>query len=204
MHMSMMNTVVVSVVMSILLGESHGASKLETNIMANAPLYHNSSSTVRMPYYGVEVKPLFVDPASGAWGDILYGKPGESLGLHKHHGFVYGYGLKGTWGYIEHAHEWLAGPGDLIFEEPGSVHTLYIPEDSPEDAEIFFVVYGSLEYLNEYGETTGWEDWRSFAQKYYDYCKENNIEPIDLTHPRGKAPNVTFKKRSTDHDKSDL
>ena len=172
---------------------------LEKNIMANAPLIYKNGSTEYFPYFGVSMKLLFADPASGAWGNQLYGRPGEELGIHRHHGFVYGYTLSGKWGYREHANEWMAEPGDLIFEEPGSVHTLFIAEDSPEDAVVFFIVYGSLEYLDEYGDTIVIEDWRTVSQRYYDYCKANNIEPYDLTHPRQKAKDLVFKSKSNNN-----
>ena len=66
---------------------------------------------------------------------------------------------------------------------------------------VFFVVRGSLEYVNEYGETNEIEDWRTVAERYYRWCDENGIEKIDLTHPRGKAPDKVFKKRG---EKTDL
>ena len=67
--------------------------------------------------------------------------------------------------------------------------------DSPEDAEIFFIVYGSLEYLDVYGDTIIMEDWRSVANRYYEYCKENEIEYFDLTHPRSKSNDLVWKEK---------
>ena len=73
--------------------------------------------------------------------------PGASLGLHAHTGSVRGLTLRGNWRYLEH--DWVAGPGTFIYEPAGEAHTLVITETSPEPALIFFVVEGSLVYLDK-------------------------------------------------------
>ena len=39
--------------------------EVQRNIMANAPLIYKNGSTEYFPYFGVQIKLLFVDPASG-------------------------------------------------------------------------------------------------------------------------------------------
>ena len=112
------------------------------------------------------------------------------LGTHRHYDQVYGYTMKGAWGYREHP-EWLSRPGDLVHETPGSVHTLYIDENNG-DAEVLFFVWGSLEFLDETGATISIEDWRSVLQKYVDYCEREDLPIVDITYPKIKVPDVRF------------
>ena len=120
--------------------------------------------------------------------------PGTFIGTHRHHGTVLGYTLAGKWGYIEHEKEWLSKKGDLVFETPGSVHTLFVSKDSEEDAVILFIMDGSLEFLDENGKSIGYVDWRTQAKEYYKYCKEHNIIPYDVTNPRGKSPEAILEE----------
>ena len=99
----------------------------------------------------------------------------------------------------------MAGKYDVIYETPGSVHTLFVSPDSPtEEALLFFIVEGALEFLDEYGQTTGHEDWMSISEKYYKHCDENNLKCHDVTVPRGKAINVKFKDPKKKKPKEDL
>jgi quercetin dioxygenase-like cupin family protein len=171
-------------------------------LLANGPTYINSNNRTYFPYgtpkYDITVKLLQVDPYTGLWVMLLRGGPGSVLGIHRHYDQVYGYTLKGAWGYREHP-EWLSKQGDLIHETPGSVHTLYIDENHGE-TEVLFFVWGALEYLDENGKTLYVEDWRSMLQRYINYSEQNNLPVEDLSYPKEKVPDVHFHH----HEKSDL
>ncbi|CAF1067949.1 unnamed protein product [Rotaria sordida] len=166
-------------------------------LLANGPTHISANNTYFFPYgdpkYDIKLKLLQVDPYTGLWINILRGAPGSMLGTHRHYDQVYGYTLKGAWGYREHP-EWLSKPGDIVHETPGSVHTLYIHEDYGESETLFFV-WGALEFLDESGNTIAVEDWRSISQKYVDYCEKNNLPIIDITYPKEKAPDIEFKEK---------
>ncbi|CAF0985148.1 unnamed protein product [Adineta steineri] len=171
-------------------------------LLANGPTYMAANSSIFIPYgnpkYDLKMKLIQVDPHTGLWVNILKGSPGSVLGTHRHYDQVYGYTLKGAWGYREHP-EWLSRAGDTIHETPGSVHTLYI-DDHHGETETLFFVWGALEFLDEAGNTIAIEDWRSILQKYVDYCQKNQLPIVDLTYPKEKVEDVHFHQ----HHKTDL
>ena len=67
------------------------------------------------------------------------------------HGFV----LRGKWKYLEH--EWPAETGSYVFEPPGEIHTLWVPEEVNEMIT-FFNITGSMVYLDETNKHVGYED----------------------------------------------
>eukprot|EP01084_Bolivina_argentea_P144481 253471_1 len=131
------------------------------NILAQSPVYVANES-VHWIEYGPNIytKLYYVEPVTGRFVTLMKAAPVTFIGTHRHHGTVLGYTLAGKWGYIEHEKEWLSTRGDLVFETPGSVHTLFVSTDSEEDALILFIMDGSLEFLDEYGNSLGYLDWR--------------------------------------------
>ena len=41
---------------------------------------------------------------------------------------VTGYVIKGRWRYLEH--DWIAEEGSFVYEPPGEIHTLMVPEEN--------------------------------------------------------------------------
>ena len=68
---------------------------------------------------------------------------------------VVGYVIKGRWSYLEH--DWIAEEGSFVYEPPGEVHTLTVPDDCPEMIT-FFNISGAMIYLDEAGRQIGYED----------------------------------------------
>ena len=124
-----------------------------------------------VPYVdGVWFQPCCFDVTAGGFSLVLKGLPGAKVGAHYHVGTVHGYTMRGRWRYLEH--DWVATPGTYIHEPAGEVHTLLIPEDSPEPMVGFFVVSGGLVYLDkaEAGVFAAYEDGFTlleFTRKYY-------------------------------------
>ncbi len=130
-----------------------------------------------MPYSEhVKIKLLRVDRASGQIAIILKGPPGAQIGRHKHYGSVTLYTIRGAWRYLEH--DWVARAGDFVFETASSSHTFVTEGD--ETIEVFAVVEGVLEFLDDDGNTIGLEDWQSMYRRYLDYCSEQAIDPIEV------------------------
>lgn len=107
-----------------------------------------SNEKLWVPYApGVWLQPCHFNLTSGGMSVLLKGLPGAMLGVHYHVGTVQGYTIHGWWRYLEH--DWIAKPGTFIYEPAGEAHTLVVTEDSPEPAEIFFVVEGGLIFLDK-------------------------------------------------------
>ncbi|KAF5675058.1 hypothetical protein FCIRC_7531 [Fusarium circinatum] len=93
------------------------------------------------------------------------------LGKHRHRGTVTAVTLSGNWRYKEY--DWVAGPGDYVVENPGTIHTLFMGAG----AEVVFTITGSLEFFNDDDSLRETMDIFSFAELYYDHCKEKGVEP---------------------------
>lgn len=154
---------------------------MSTDLTALETLHLDGATLPEVPFLPysehVTIKLLRIDRASGQIAVILKGPPGAHIGRHKHYGSVTLYTIKGAWRYLEH--DWVARAGDFIFETASSSHTFVTEGD--ETVEVFAIVEGALEFLDEDGNQIGIEDWQSMQQRYVDYCREQGIDPIDVT-----------------------
>jgi 2,4'-dihydroxyacetophenone dioxygenase len=115
----------------------------------------------------VSFRPLCFCVSSGYYVNLLRVKGAGLLSRHKHPGPVHGHVLKGRWKYLEH--EWEAKEGSYVFEPPGEIHTLVVPEGVEEMITLFHVT-GSLLYCDPQGKVTGAEDVFTkleLAKKHY-------------------------------------
>src|SRR5215467_9623626 len=100
-------------------------------------------------------RPLLLNKVTGGWCNLLRVRRSGVLHRHRHPMAVVGYVLKGRWRYLEH--DWVAEQGGFVYEPPGEVHTLVV--DAPVDEMItMFNVNGAMIYVDEKGETIGYED----------------------------------------------
>jgi 2,4'-dihydroxyacetophenone dioxygenase len=100
-------------------------------------------------------RPLLFNTASGGWCNLLRVRRSGVLSRHRHPMAVVGYVIKGRWHYLEH--DWVAEEGSFIYEPPGEMHTLSVPEDCPEMIT-FFHIDGAMIYVDADGRQTGYED----------------------------------------------
>lgn len=63
---------------------------------------------------------------TGQWCNLLKVTRPGIVSRHRHPGIVVGYVLKAGWKYDEH--EWTAREGGFVYEPPGEIHTLRVPE----------------------------------------------------------------------------
>lgn len=103
----------------------------------------------------VSFRPLCFCVSSGYYVNLLRVKGAGLLSRHRHPGPVHGHVLKGKWKYLEH--DWVAEQGSYVFEPPGEVHTLVVPEGVGEMITMFHVT-GSLLYCDPDGNVIGAED----------------------------------------------
>lgn len=123
-------------------------------------------------------KPLHFFTSSGTWVNLVKMEPGRQIRRHIHAGgSVQAYVLQGMWRYLEH--DWVARPGDYVFEPAGGAHTLEVLGN--ETMITLFVVNGVIQYLDEEGRVVQQDDLQSRRRLYLDYCREQGIEPRALT-----------------------
>ena len=100
-------------------------------------------------------RPLLLNTVSGGWCNLLRVRRAGVLSRHRHPMLVVGYVVKGRWKYLEH--DWTAEEGSFVFEPPGEVHTLTVPDDCAEMIT-FFNIAGAMIYVDAQGRQTGYED----------------------------------------------
>lgn len=104
---------------------------------------------------GVDFRPLMLNTVNGGWFNLLRVRKSGILSRHRHPMAVYGFVIKGSWRYLEH--DWIAKEGGFVFEPPGEVHTLVV-DDGVDEMITMFNVNGAMVYLDEEGNTVGYED----------------------------------------------
>jgi 2,4'-dihydroxyacetophenone dioxygenase len=100
-------------------------------------------------------RPLLLNTVTGGWCNLLRVRKSGVLHRHRHPMIVVGYVIKGRWRYLEH--NWVAEEGSFVYEPPGEIHTLVVPEDCAEMIT-FFNIAGAMIYLDDTGRQTGYED----------------------------------------------
>jgi len=103
----------------------------------------------------VSFRPLCLCVSGGYYVNLLRVKGAGVLSRHRHPGPVHGHVLKGRWKYLEH--DWEAVEGSYIFEPPGEIHTLVVPEGVDEMITLFHVT-GALLYCDVDGKVVHAED----------------------------------------------
>lgn len=101
------------------------------------------------------IRPLMFNTVTGAGANILRIRGSGVISRHLHTGPVQGFVIKGSWRYLEH--DWVASAGDYIYEPAGEVHTLVVDE-GVEEMMTFFVSIGTVMFVDDAGETIGYED----------------------------------------------
>ena len=104
--------------------------------------------------------------------------PGLRLRTHIHTGHVFAWTLSGTWKYIEYPEA--SEANSYLYEPAGSAHTLVVPEDSKEPADVIFIVHGSNIELGAEGDYQGATDAATIARAYLRSCNELGLPRPDI------------------------
>jgi 2,4'-dihydroxyacetophenone dioxygenase len=105
---------------------------------------------------------------------------GVQLPKHHHTGTVMVYTIEGKWKYEEH--DWVAGPGSIVFETAASAHTFEVVAEGESGYVLTLVqVSGDLLFLDDKGTIVAQENWKTSLQRYLAYCEQHGIKPKDLT-----------------------
>jgi 2,4'-dihydroxyacetophenone dioxygenase len=126
----------------------------------------------------VMIKYFKADPIRGEVIAMLKVPANTTMARHHHSGTVVVYTLQGSWKYVEH--DWVAGPGSLVYETAASTHT---PQALPDGGDVIAlnIVVGDLIYMDEAGNVIAMENWKTALARYLAYCKDNNLEVVDIT-----------------------
>jgi 2,4'-dihydroxyacetophenone dioxygenase len=100
-------------------------------------------------------RPLMLNTVTGQWCNLLRVTASGIVSRHRHPAAVFGYVIKGRWHY--HEHDWVAEAGHFVYEPPGEIHTLAVPDDCDEMVT-FFNISGAMIYLDADGRQSGYED----------------------------------------------
>ena len=102
-------------------------------------------------------RPLLLNTVTGSWCNLLRVRKSGVLSRHIHPSWVTGYVIKGAWRYLEH--DWVAREGAFGYAPPGEIHTLVVDEVAGVPEMItFFNIHGAMIYLDDQGQTVGYED----------------------------------------------
>lgn len=120
---------------------------------------------------GVWFRPLRLSPGLGTWSNLLRVTKQGRINLHRHLAPVEAWVIRGQWRYLEH--EWVAGPGNYVYEPAGDVHTLVTLGE--EEMITLFTMHGPIEYMDPDGELIFTETADTKLNRYLDFCAANNI-----------------------------
>jgi hypothetical protein len=117
---------------------------------------------------------LAFDVRRNSFANILWVKSNGVIGTHKHRGTVVMVCLEGSARYLEY--DWVAHPGDFIYERPGLIHTLV--SDDPNGVKLFGWLEGPIEFYDDKGGFIECLDVWWYINHYETYCREHGI-PIN-------------------------
>lgn len=87
------------------------------------------------------------------------------------------YTISGSWRYLEH--DWVATAGSFVYETAGSQHTPVGVGD--DEVCTLNIVTGDWNLIGPEGQVLAIENWKSMMQRYLDFCKANDVEPVDVS-----------------------
>jgi hypothetical protein len=120
------------------------------------------------------IRHLHFDVRNNIYSNVLWIKSAGVIGTHKHRGTVVMTCQEGSVRYLEY--DWVAGPGDFIYEPPGLIHTLV--SDHPKGVKLFGWMQGPIEFYDPTGAFVETIDVWWFINHYESYCKEHGL-PIN-------------------------
>jgi len=120
------------------------------------------------------IRHMAFDVRSNWYGNVLWIKRPGIIGTHKHHGSVLMLCLEGSCRYLEY--DWVAHPGDFIWETPGQAHTLV--SDDPNGVKLFGWMQGTADHFDDEGKLMESIDVFWFINHYVSYCEANGL-PIN-------------------------
>lgn len=122
----------------------------------SAAPYSSDEERVWVPLAdGLSFRPLHFSTLTGEWSNLLRVRKSGLLSRHRHAQPVHAWVVSGRWRYLET--DWVAEEGSYVFEAPGEIHTLVIPEGTGE-VVTYFHTKSAISYVDSQGEAVGYDD----------------------------------------------
>lgn len=120
-----------------------------------------------------------------SWSELMRLEPGSVVDLHRHTGTVHAVNLTGSRLIDENGE--IVGPGDYVYEPPGTVDSWRCHGEEP--CTLFIVVTDRVEYLDRDGNVIGFASAETQHQIYEDWCRSHHL-PLRLSLPTQPAANL--------------
>jgi hypothetical protein len=122
---------------------------------------------------GGKMRILRVNLDIGEWVVHNIFEPGFSAPRHKHTGHIDAYTIRGSWQYLEYGVPYEAG--SFVYEPAFSVHTLHVPAEATEPAEVIFIMRGANLNLDADGNVESITDAESVVAAYAYLCQMQGL-----------------------------
>lgn len=100
-------------------------------------------------------------------------EPGFIAPRHRHTGHIDAVTVRGAWQYLEYGIRYEAG--SYVYEPALSVHTLSVPADATESAEVIFVMRGTNLNLDADGNVESITDAETILAAYRYLCQAQGL-----------------------------
>jgi 2,4'-dihydroxyacetophenone dioxygenase len=127
---------------------------------------------------GVVFQLLQADVAAGLWVIRVRFQPGVTIQRHRHTGEVFAFTLQGSWKYLEYPQVNIAG--SYLYEPPGSIHTLHVPDTNKEVTDVWFAIRGANLNLDEAGNVESVLDAGAVLEIYRAVCEKSGHAHPDV------------------------
>ena len=107
--------------------------------------------------------------------ELLRMQPGTVMPLHRHTGEIHAYNLSGSRQLCTGE---VIGPGDYVYEPPGTIDWWKIVGDEPMVALV--VVMGTVEFLDANHVAKECASAQTQLKVYRDYCAQHGLPVLDL------------------------
>ena len=136
-----------------------------------------------------------LDPIRGEWIVLMKVPLGVQLPKHHHTGTVMVYTIEGKWKYEEH--DWVAGPGSLVYETAASTHTFEVVTEGESGFVLTLVqVNGDLLFLDDKDNIVALENWKTSLNRYVAYCEQHGLV-VELRERQHDESVAFFDRRRT-------
>jgi hypothetical protein len=113
--------------------------------------------------------------AADGWSELMRLEPGSAVAVHRHSGEVHAFNLAGTreiYGTGERV-----GPGDYVYERPGTVDGWGAVGDEP--CVVHIKVVGTIEYLDGNGQVIESVNAETQREVYLAWCRAHGAHPAE-------------------------
>ena len=104
-------------------------------------------------------------------------EPGYLGRLHRHIGHVYAITVAGAWKYLEHPE--INTAGSYLYEPDRSFHTFKVLDDNEEPTELWAIIHGGFEYIDEHGNVLSVLDAAAARKAYEEGCAAQGLSAPD-------------------------